>query len=151
MRLLNYLLVAGLSALKVIPGTVLGAGFNFHPLETFIVVFVGGMLGVAFYTFFGTRIRNWNKKRRKGNPKFVIKTQKNFRRARRIMRLWHRFGIWGIAALTPPVLSPPIGTFIAVAFRESTHRILVFMGISMAIWAALFAFAGEGIKNLFNA
>jgi uncharacterized membrane protein len=149
-HLYQYVLVAGLSALKVIPGVALGVGFGLHPFETFLATFLGGMLGVTFYAFFGQKLRVLNKKRRKSNPKFAEKTRKNFRKARRIKRLWNKVGIIGIALLTPPILSPPIGTFIAVAFGTSTVRILLFMGVSMALWAAGFAFLGDTITGLFG-
>lgn len=147
--LTKYLLVAGLSAVKVLAGVALGAGSGLTAIENFIAVFVGSMIGIGIYTFFGQKIRVWNKHRRQSKADYGLKVQKNFRKARRIKRIWHKFGIVGIAFLTPPLLSPPLGTLIAVGFDETKTRIFLFMGVSVALWAGAFCFLGDNIMSLF--
>ncbi|MEM6268277.1 MAG: hypothetical protein AAF998_02515 [Bacteroidota bacterium] len=142
MDILKMLSVAGLSALKVIPGAALAVARELNPVEIFLSLFVGGMLGIIFFAYFGTRIRKWRKarlKKRGVNKPFKI------RRIRRIMRIWKRFGLAGVAVLTPPMISPPFGAIIAVAFGERFERILAFMAVSMALWAGIFALIGKQV------
>jgi hypothetical protein len=149
MNLWSILLTAAIAAVKIIPAVPVGFGAGLNAIENFVVIMAGGMLGITLYANFGKRLNKWNKARRRRKPDYAAKVQKNFRKVRRILRIWHRFGIYGIAALTPPLLSPPVGTLIAVAFHASTPRILIVMGISMAIWTAIFVFASDWVISLF--
>ena len=72
------------------------------------------------------------------------------RRLRFVVRIWKRFGIIGIAVLTPPFLTPPIGAAIAVSFGEKVSRIILFLGASMVAWSLVFAFFGEWIAGLLH-
>jgi hypothetical protein len=145
---LKYIPVAALSALKVLPGAALGTGAGLPAWENFLVVFSGGFLGIVLYTFLGQQIRTWSKARRRKKPDYQQRIQRNYRWAKKIKRVWNRFGIVGIAFLTPPLLSPPVGTLVAVALHETKTRIFLFMGVSMALWSAIFCFLGDTIRNL---
>ncbi|HHG85846.1 MAG TPA: hypothetical protein ENJ82_13955 [Bacteroidetes bacterium] len=145
MDILEYLSVAGLAALKVLPALMLAVAHKLNPLEIFLTLFLGGMLGVTGFAFFASRLRAWRKARRKQKPR--VKPY-NIKRMRRIMRIWNRWGLLGIAFLTPPMISPPFGTIIAVAFGEKFTRIMVYMAVSMAAWAGLLAILGKQILIL---
>lgn len=141
----ELLVATGISTLKVLPAVAFALLNKFTWYEIFISVSVGGISGVIFFSFWGTRIRAWMKERRKRKGR---KKPINIRKARRIVKLWRRFGIYGIAFLTPPFISPPIGAIISVAFGESYKRILIYMTISTLAWAALFALLGDKILAL---
>jgi len=145
MDVFNILSVAGVSTIKIIPAFIMAAGMGMQPLETFISISVGGISGVIFFSFWGTRIKAWLRDRRlkKGKPPKPI----NFKKARKILRIWRRFGLYGIAALTPPLLSPPVGAIIAVTFGEKHRRILIYMSISTFAWAGIFALFGNTIQG----
>lgn len=152
MEITRYLLVFGLSAVKLVLG--LGAAVGTEKLgdmtwlETYLCICGGGIFGVFIYSFFGVRIRNiitkWRDSRRTG-PKKI-----NYKRLRFYVRVWKKYGLTGIAFLTPPLLSPPIGTLIAVSMGESVKRILIYMSISILLWGILFATLGEIILNIMN-
>ncbi len=128
---LDYMMVIIVSAVKFMVGVIyaIAAGFNFW--ERFLFPALGGILGIFIFTYFGDWIRQqlW-KKRNKTQLKAWHKT------------LWDRFGLLGTALLTPPVLSPPIGTAIALAFGTEKEKILLYHGVSMVLWALLFAHIG---------
>jgi hypothetical protein len=145
MEVLELLSVVGMSSLKVLPGVGLALLYELTALEIFLTIFIGGMAGIITFSFFGTRIRAWRKKRRMARN--IVKKVK-IKRARRIVRIWRKYGLVGVAFLTPPLISPPFGVAIAVAFGERMERILLYMGISMAFWAAVFAIVGEQILAL---
>ena len=142
MEILEFLSVVGMSALKVIPGLGLAVLYEMSGLEIFITIFVGGMAGIITFAYFGTRIRAFRKRRRKEKG---IRKPIKIRKARRIYRIWNKYGLLGVAVLTPPMISPPFGAIIAVAFGERMDRILLFMSVSMAFWAGAFALLGKQI------
>lgn len=146
--ILQYLSVMGMSSVKVIPGLAMGMAFEMNFLELFVSLSLGGIAGTFLFTYLGERLRRWlahyRHKRRQGKGQKPI----NVRRIRRILRIWHRFGLAGIAALTPPIISPPIGVAIALAFRENRGRIILYMSISVVVWAAIFALVGKHVLDL---
>jgi uncharacterized membrane protein len=145
LQVLQWLSVIGLGALRVLPALGLAMTYNFSGPEIFISLSIGGILGIVFFTFFGVRIRRWRKARRMrlGHTKPL-----KIRRARRMKRLWNKFGIIGIALLTPPMISPPLGALIAVFFNERPARIYLFMFLSVFLWSAVFALVGQQILDL---
>ena len=144
--ILQYVSVIALSSLKVIPGLGLALVYEMNALEIFICLSAGGIIGVFLFTLAGEQIRSWLKRRRmeknKDNPKPI-----KIKRARRILRIWNKYGLIGVALLTPPMISPPFGSIIAVAFREKRPRILLYMSISVLVWALIFALLGETILD----
>ena len=82
MFILEYLSVIGLSAFKVIPGVFLALIYGLGPIESFICVSVGAMIGIVFFTLFGKEIRKYLQKRKlkkqkeKGIPPQGIKMKK---------------------------------------------------------------------------
>ena len=128
-----------LSTVKFVFGAVpmaLGLGFSFF--EAVTVTSLGGFTGVMFFTFMSEKIIA-NYKRRKAHrlaehPE--IPKEKIFTRRRRfIVTVKKRFGLLGIAFLTPLLFSIPIGCFIAVRYFHSKQRILVFMFGSILFWS----------------
>ena len=146
--ILEYVSVIALSSVKMLPGLALALVYQLSILEIFICVGGGGILGVFLFTIAGEQIRKWLKARRmrkmKDKPAKPIKIKK----ARKILRIWNKYGLLGVAILTPPVISPPIGSIISVAFRASRSRILIYMAISVIVWSGLFAILGEQILEL---
>lgn len=145
--ILQYLSVVALSSLKVLPGLALALVYQMNALEIFVTLSVGGILGVFIFTFLGEQIRNWAKqrrlKRRGDNPKPL-----KIRKARKILRIWHKWGLVGVAVLTPPMISPPFGAIISVAFRAKRSQIILYLCISVVVWAAVFALLGDQILDL---
>lgn len=142
---LEWLTVVGLASLKVLPALGLALAHKLPAWEIFISLAIGSMLGVTFFTLFGLRIRRWRKERRKRKG---IRKPFNIRKARKWKRLWIRYGLPGVALLTPPVLSPPVGALIAVIFERRQGRILLYMGLSILVWCSLFALLGQQLYDL---
>jgi hypothetical protein len=142
---LAWLSVMALATVKVLPALGLAIAHDMKPWEIFSALAGGSMLGVTFFTLFGLQIRRWQKERR--IRKGIVKPL-NFRKARKWKRMWLKFGLPGVALITPPMISPPVGALIAVIFERRRGRILLYMGISILIWSTIFAFAGEGLLSL---
>jgi len=110
-------------------------------LEIMLVVGGGGVLSVPFYTFFGDQLRRliqrYLKRRR----------PTSFARRRRIYEIWHRYGIWGVAVLSP-IISPMIAVGVAVSFQETPRRIISIIGGAVLGWSLIFACLREWVLLL---
>ncbi|CAG5071922.1 hypothetical protein DYBT9623_03898 [Dyadobacter sp. CECT 9623] len=125
---LKYLSVALASTLKFFGGPITGVILKLTWLETAACSAIGMMFTVLILTYIGSGIRALIQKRRKSEPK-------KFTRINRIaVNIWKRFGIIGIAFLTPPLFTPIFGPILAVAFRVPKHSIFLWMTLSAVIW-----------------
>jgi membrane protein DedA with SNARE-associated domain len=123
--------------LKFIFGPLGGytAGLN---LLTTILTTVFGMMSVVFlFTYSG----DWFKEKvlhrfmRKRDPS----SAKNRARDRKLARIWKKYGLTGIALLTPIILTPIGGTLLAVSSGSPKEKIIFYMFISAAAWAVIFS------------
>lgn len=125
---LKYLSVALASTLKFFGGPIAGVVLKLTWWETAICSAVGMMFTVFVLTYLGGAIRNVIQKRRKSPPK-------KFTRTNRIaVNIWRKFGIVGIAFLTPPLFTPLFGPILAVAFRVPKPSIFLWMSASALVW-----------------
>ena len=56
-------------------------------------------------------------------------------RNRRIIRVWKKYGLWGVAWLTPILLSIPVGTFIMTRLERKKKKIVFKLLISIIAWS----------------
>ncbi|MBK8876124.1 MAG: hypothetical protein IPN13_20495 [Bacteroidetes bacterium] len=59
-------------------------------------------------------------------------------RNRKFVRIWRKYGLIGVAFLTPVFISIPIGTIIANAFEDNKKKIFLYMFISIVFWSVFF-------------
>lgn len=91
----------------------------------------GMMTTVSIITLFRKQVKGFI-------DKFYFNKRKIFSKTnRRIVKIYQRFGLWGIALATPPLLTPIGGTLVAVARGESAQRVLFVMFIASIIWGLL--------------
>lgn len=93
---------------------------------------MGGILGIVIFTYLGSFIQE-----------YMVKTYPNkfgrkFTRSNRfLIKVKQRFGLGGVAALTPILLSIPVGVFFALALTHDKKKILISMTMSMLFWATV--------------
>jgi len=56
-------------------------------------------------------------------------------RNRRVIRIWKKYGLWGVAWLTPILLSIPVGTFIMTRLEKKKKKIVFKLLISIVVWS----------------
>lgn len=132
--------------------------------ETMVYSIIGGMLGVVVFSYFSDqlfRFWHWVKFRvkkmvRKANVfseptvdydepfevhyTYVERTRskKLFnRRNRRMVKVWRRYGLIGVAFLTPVVFSIPIGTIVANSLVPDKKKIFLYMFASVIFWSVV--------------
>lgn len=106
------------------PAAALLAGFDLK--TTILICGVGGTLGFFFFYYFAVFInRTWSK--------LFTKKKKVFSRKNKlIVKVRSSFGMIGVAALTPCLLSIPIGSILAANYyRDNKATIPIFI---LCIW-----------------
>ncbi len=127
-----YFAVMFATALKFIAGPITGFSFGLAWYETVFFTWLGAMLTVTFIVSMGQIILKSLSSFRKTKPLLFSK------RVRYAVQIWQKFGIKGIAALTPLIFTPIGGSFLALSFKVPLPRILIFMAISSILWALLY-------------
>ena len=54
---------------------------------------------------------------------------------RKLVKFWQKYGLIGIAFITPIILSIPIGTVIASSLAQNRKKVLVYMFFSILFWS----------------
>jgi uncharacterized membrane protein YbhN (UPF0104 family) len=109
------------------------------PWAGFLITLGGSMLGVIIYVYAGEWLLERWLARRPNHKVFSKGT-------RRLVRIKNNGGLWGIALLTPVLLSIPVGCLLAIAMEHHRMRIVRIMFFSLLIWGGLIF----GLKELFD-
>lgn len=114
----------------------------------------GAIFGTIVFTYLFAGILKWWDRLKEGmftskHPKKIF-TKSN----RRIIRIKHRFGLTGIAILTPIFLSIPIGAFLAERFYKDKGKVILYLSTSAVLWCFalyfIFLFFYDTFKSWFN-
>jgi hypothetical protein len=108
--------------------------FELSFFKTMIVACGGAIFGNIVFTYFSAAlIKAIHRFRAKRN---LIHRRKIFTRFnRRIIRVKQRFGLAGIAFITPILLSTPLGAFLAERFYKDKKKIIIYLSAASLFWA----------------
>ena len=146
--ILKWLSVFALSSVKMLLGGMpLAISYSFTPLEAFSATALGSITGCFFFVYCG----NWVLKRWEGRKGHIKKPllAKKIKSLRKFIRIRNKYGMPGIAILTPAVLSIPVGCLLAVRFYHHPTIVLRWLIPSCLLWCALLSFAHQLIYSLF--
>lgn len=132
MEIGKYFAVMMATALKYIAGPITGFSLGLAWYETLLASWAGFMLTVILIVSIGKFLVKWISSFRKTRPLVFSK------RARYAVGIWQKFGIKGIAALTPLIFTPIGGSLLSLSFKVPLPRILFFMAISGFIWSSIY-------------
>ena len=133
---LKYLSVYLLSMVKFFGGPLTGLALGLTFAETLILTVAGMMTSVLIISFVGSAASRWYAAQRRKKQKPVFN-----KKSRRLVKVWQKFGMSGIAFLTPLILSPIIGTIVAIVLGAPKKRIVLHMLWSAVLWGTVFTFA----------
>ncbi|WP_121613387.1 small multi-drug export protein [Mesobacillus foraminis] len=111
----------------------LGVAWGLHPLGVAITAFSGNFLLVLLLGYFFKEFNRWRKKRREA--KGITAPTKKEKKSREI---WDRYGIPGLALLSPILVGTDIAAVIALTFGSSRLQVISWMTVSLAVWTAIF-------------
>lgn len=123
------------SMLKFIFGPLGGYAAGLELITTILATVAGMMTVVLSFTYAG----NWL--REKVINRFFGKRKKFSESNRRFTRIWKKYGLVGVAALTPIILTPIGGTILAISSGSPKEKIILFMFVSASVWAVVLSVA----------
>lgn len=131
------------SALKffLAPSTAIIAGYTFW--ETILLTTTGGLVGFLLFFKFGEILQS--------GFSLVIKTKarKRFsKRNRLVVKLKSKYGLWGLALLTPCLLGIPLGAFLASAYYRKQKGVLWIFSLLIVIWSFILTYFSVFIKTI---
>ncbi|MCD6019954.1 MAG: hypothetical protein K0S53_3075 [Bacteroidetes bacterium] len=114
----------------------------------------GAILGTVVFTYVFAGLLKWWERVRAGmfTPKHPKKIFTKFNR--RVIRVKNRFGLTGIALLTPILLSIPIGAFLAERFYKHKGKVILYLSVASVFWCFTlyfsFLYFYDTFKSWFN-
>lgn len=129
-----------LSATKffLAPSTAVYLGYSL--LNSIFLTTLGGIIGFFLFFKFGIAIRK--------SFQLIIKPKKKkmFSRTNRIIvKVRSNYGLWGLAVLTPCLLSIPIGAFLASRYYPKDKRMPFAFCSLILLWSILLSSLSVGI------
>lgn len=124
-----------LTTLKVVFGPVFSYVAGLPMIIAIGITIAGMMTSVVLFTFFGSWLRE------KILSRFFKKKKTFTPKKRKLVTLWKKYGLTGVAILTPLLLTPIGGTIVAVSFGSPKQKIILYMLISASVFAVAMCFA----------
>lgn len=129
--LAKYLTVLFSSMVKFIAGPLAGLALGLNIVETALFTALGMMSTVLLFTLVGKPLRTLLQKT-------LWKNRKRFSpRNRQFVRIWNRWGLFGLSFLTPVLFSPIGGALLVNFFGGTKKAIISYMLLSAFFWAFL--------------
>jgi len=147
---LKILIVFAVSSIKFLIAPALGFSMGLNFVQTLLSTTAGGISGVfiffflsrwflllysKYFSFYAHQSRvKFYSFLNKEIPKF-IPAKRFTKRNRLIIKLVRSYGLVGIVALTPILLSIPVGTFLATRYYSANRFLLVYLCGSVLFWS----------------
>jgi ABC-type antimicrobial peptide transport system permease subunit len=138
-KALQILLIILLSSTKFLTAPITALNIGFGYLQTLLITTIGGIIGVLFFFFLSNMIMLALQKLSPSMRFSKTKTKKRkfTWKNKLIVRVKRDFGLVGLAALTPTILSIPVGTFLAARYFENRIKVLSYLIISVCVWSII--------------
>jgi uncharacterized membrane protein len=134
-----------LSTVKFLGGPLAGSSMGLGFWQTMGLTVAGMMTSVFVFSGIGRAwVRHKQRQRRLRRAPIFSK------RSRNIIKVFKKFGMGGIAFLTPILLSPIGGTVIATLLGVPRQRILLHMLWSALLWGGVLTLASAQIGRLLH-
>jgi hypothetical protein len=121
--------------------------YDFSFGQSFAITTIGGLVGIFAFYYAGTKITTWWRHLialiksifiRKPIAVIENKPRKNFTRGRRfVVGIKMRFGLFGVAFVTPCIISIPVGTIVAANFYKKKKGVLLYFIGSLLLWSLI--------------
>ncbi|USZ71646.1 small multi-drug export protein [Natronosalvus halobius] len=131
----QYALVFALAAtplLEILVVIPLGVALDLDPVGVAIVAFAGNVLPIYGIVLAADRVMAWLEGRRSSEPS---------KRRKRAVRIWNRYGLPGLALLSPVTTGVHLAAVLALSLGARGRDTLAWMTASIALWTVLITIA----------
>ncbi len=117
--------------------------FEFSFLETILWTNVGGIIGIYFFAFLSEKLIAWWKRTFRRSNRHLLEDEQQVkkvftRRNRRIVRTKQKYGLIGIALITPFLLSIPVGVFLVVRYYRHSRAKFLYLIAANLLWSVIY-------------
>ena len=133
LKILVIIFLSGIKFMFAIPLSVLKYDFNF--IQTLLFTVVGGVLSVLVFSYLSDKIYKLIKTKEQNKVK-----KRSMKKALAI-KTARKYGLVGIAFLTPIFLSIPIGTYLALHFFPEKKKTIPILITSVVAWSLVLSVA----------
>jgi hypothetical protein len=153
----KYVAVALFASVKFLFSPFFAEGLRLTFMESLISTFIGGMAGIIAFGLVGELISvSWKTLMVFLNAAFTGKTKaearvaasRKFTRMNRfIVRVKRKVGLFGIAFLSPCLISIPVGAIACMTFyRHQRKRAFLFLFLSLGFWTLALNYTAYFLK-----
>jgi membrane protein DedA with SNARE-associated domain len=128
---LKYLSVIAGSMFKFLFGPLISIANGLSFLESCILTIIGMMTSAILLSLLGEQIK------KKILNKYFKPKRLFTKNRRRTVRIWRKYGLAGVAFLTPVIFMPIGGPLIATYYGENWKRIVPYMFVSAVFWSPI--------------
>jgi len=117
--------------------------FEFSFLETILWTNVGGAAGICFFAFLSEKLMAWWKRTFRRSNRHILEDEQQVkkiftRKNRRIVRIKKKYGLIGIALITPFLLSIPVGVFLVVRYYRNSKSKYLYLIAANLFWSVIY-------------
>lgn len=124
----------------------IGVAAGLPAVPVTIVAFAGNILTIWLLIIMMDRVKEWLRKRKEKKDKDIPE-----KRQKRAVNLWKKYGLPGLAILSPFLIGSHLGTILAMSFGGTRKRITIWMTLSILGWTIVTGIASHfGIDYLFQ-
>jgi membrane protein YqaA with SNARE-associated domain len=147
----KWLSVFFLGIVKFFSAAFLAIAYDMDFIPSVLITVAGGMAGYFIFTYAAKTVGRWMKKKKSIDEIHQIKMN---RFSRFIIFIKRKFGVLGIAFLTPILLQIPIGVILANRIEKNKSKVMLSMLASLFFWAFLtfgiYQLTGFKVGDLFH-
>ena len=143
---LAVFLLAATPFLEVVGVIPIGVAAGLSALPVTVIAFSGNILTIWLVILMMERVKAWLQKHndKKGN----VASEK---RGKRASDIWKRYGLPGLAIVSPILVGSHLGVILAMSFGGKRKQITFWMTFSVLAWAVVIGIASYfGIDFLFS-
>ncbi|MEN2465468.1 small multi-drug export protein [Ornithinibacillus sp. FSL M8-0202] len=124
----------------------IGVAAGLPALPVTIVAFAGNILTIWLLIIMMDRVKVWLQKRREKKGKNIPE-----KRQKRAANVWKKYGLPGLALLSPFLIGSHLGAILAMSFGGTRRKITVWMTFSIVGWTIVMGIASHyGIDYFFQ-
>ena len=124
----------------------IGVAAGLPAVPVTLLAFAGNMLTIWLLILMMDSVLKWMKKRREKKGKEVPE-----KRQKRAANLWKKYGLPGLAILSPILVGSHLGAMLAMGFGGTRRKIMLWMTLSITGWTIVMGIASYyGIDFLYQ-